>query len=338
MNNKEQEIFISVIIPTFNRIDVLKLCLNSILTQSVSSQNYEVIIVDDCSKDNTEEVCNRYVSEYHNVVYIRNQFNQGSATTRNNGIKISKGELLIFLDNDLIVNNDYIEQHIKIHRSYNFEKIAIVSNITYEPEFLKQSNFGQYIQSRAIGYRSQRNMKGVDINDLAGNFFAGGGSSCQKKYVIQNGMFNQTLKKYGLEDELFGYHFKKNGGKIIYQNDAKIIHYDKKISPRYWKVKYVEMGKYSLKELFEIEKEYFLMNNYNYLNSIDLSNDCIRVMTIKFLVSLFSVSFFRIPIEFYINKTDKVNFLKIELFYRYICVAWLKYGYNSKTEIESVVY
>jgi glycosyltransferase involved in cell wall biosynthesis len=338
MNDKVQEIFVSVIIPTYNRVDVLELCLNSILEQTLSSQNYEVIIVDDCSKDSTEEVCNRYSLEYNNVVYIRNQFNQGLATTRNNGIEISKGDMLIFLDNDLIVNNDYIEQHLTKHRSCNFEKIAIVSNITYKPEFLKQSNFGQYIQSRAIGYRSDEYMKGIDINDLSGNFFAGGGSSCLKKFVIENGKFNQSLKKYGLEDELFGFHFKKNGGRIIYHHDAKVIHYDNKISPMYWKLKYVEMGKYSLKELFEIEKEYFLQNNYNYLNNVDLSNDSFKDLFMKTMISFFSISFFRTPIEFYINKTDKISFLKINLLYRYICAAWLKCGYKSQTEIESVVY
>ena len=105
--------FISVIIPTYNRVDTLQKCLQHITNQSIGTDNYEVIIVDDCSTDTTPEFCSDYVSKNSNIVYERNEHNKGLASTRNVGIRLSKGDLFVFLDNDLLVNFDYLEWILK---------------------------------------------------------------------------------------------------------------------------------------------------------------------------------------------------------------------------------
>ncbi len=98
MNNS----LVSVIIPTYNRAYCIEKSLRSVLEQTYT--NIEVIIVDDCSKDNTEEVINNISDE--RIVYIKNETNLGAAGSRNRGAKFAKGKFLAFNDSDdLWLNN-----------------------------------------------------------------------------------------------------------------------------------------------------------------------------------------------------------------------------------------
>ena len=330
--------FISVIIPTYNRVDTLQKCLQHITDQSIGTDNFEVIVVDDCSSDSTPEFCRDYVSKNRNIVYERNDHNKGLATTRNVGIRLSKGDLFVFLDNDLLVNFDYLEWILKYYDDHKDEKVVIVSNITYQPEILSTTNFGTHIQSRAIGYRSQKNMIGLNYSDLPSNYFAGGGSSCKRENAYEIGLFEEGLKKYGSEDELFGYRLKEVGTKIIYCPEAKIIHYDSNILPQYWKVKYIELGRYSLKTLKEKEPALVENSLYNYLMPIDFKDYGIKSILFKSTIAFFGSKFFRLPIEKYIFATDRKKFFYCDILFRYITMAWIIEGFNSEKQIEKVEY
>lgn len=86
----------SVIIPTYNRLELLKRAINSVLNQTF--QEFEIIVVDDCSSDGTENwgISNKL----DNIVYIRNKTNKGLAFNRNYGADNSKYDFLVFLDDD----------------------------------------------------------------------------------------------------------------------------------------------------------------------------------------------------------------------------------------------
>ena len=74
--------FISVIIPTFNRAIILKECLHALSLQDLDQINYEVIVVDDGSKDNTKEIVESFKSKIVNIRYIH-QSNRGQGIARN---------------------------------------------------------------------------------------------------------------------------------------------------------------------------------------------------------------------------------------------------------------
>lgn len=87
---------ISIVIPTFNRAHLIKKAIESVLSQTF--EDFEIIIVDDGSTDNTSEIINNLQDERIN--YIKLEKNSGSCAARNKGIKISKGEWIAFLDSD----------------------------------------------------------------------------------------------------------------------------------------------------------------------------------------------------------------------------------------------
>lgn len=84
----------SIIIPTYNSADVVTRAIESVKKQSFT--DYEIIVIDDCSKDNTKEV----LSKYTNINYVRNEENLKAGGSRNKGLELAKGEYIIFLDAD----------------------------------------------------------------------------------------------------------------------------------------------------------------------------------------------------------------------------------------------
>lgn len=87
---------VSAIVPTYNRAHSIGKSINSILTQSY--QDFEIIVVDDCSTDNTEEIVKSFKNP--RIKYIQHQHNSGAAVARNTGIENSSGCYIAFLDSD----------------------------------------------------------------------------------------------------------------------------------------------------------------------------------------------------------------------------------------------
>ena len=94
----------SVIVPVYNVSNYIEKCLKSIFNQTF--KNYELIIINDGSTDDSEKKIKRLIKNRKNVIYI-NQKNQGLSMARNNGVKKAKGEYLLFVDSD-----DYIEKNL----------------------------------------------------------------------------------------------------------------------------------------------------------------------------------------------------------------------------------
>jgi glycosyltransferase involved in cell wall biosynthesis len=102
----------SIIIPTFNKLPRLKLCLQSINIQTIDKADLEIIIIDDGSDDGTVDYIKNYSTKYELKYYF--QKNKGRASARNKGIELADGHLLVFIDDDMIFNKNFISEHIKI--------------------------------------------------------------------------------------------------------------------------------------------------------------------------------------------------------------------------------
>ena len=96
MGNKED--LISVIIPVYNNENYIDKCLDSIIKQTY--HNIEIIVINDCSTDNVEEIIMKYKNIDDRIIYLKNNQNIGVGATRNIGISISKGKYIYFLDSD----------------------------------------------------------------------------------------------------------------------------------------------------------------------------------------------------------------------------------------------
>jgi len=96
---------ISVIIPVYNQERFIGRCLRSILNQSLPLADYEIIIIDDCSQDNSLIILDKYIDQIH---LIKHEENKGLPTALNTGIKAANGRFIIRLDSDDYVHNEYL--------------------------------------------------------------------------------------------------------------------------------------------------------------------------------------------------------------------------------------
>lgn len=96
---------ISIIIPIYNAGNYLRRCIDSVIDQEYS--NLEIILINDGSTDNSEEIMNEYKNKYPNLIKCYNKENTGVADTRNFGIEKASGEYIMFLDCD-----DYIDKSL----------------------------------------------------------------------------------------------------------------------------------------------------------------------------------------------------------------------------------
>ena len=101
---------VSVIIPTYNRAHLIKRAIQSVLNQTY--QDFEVIIVDDASTDNTEEVVKSFNDP--RIRYIRHEKNKGAAAARNTGIKTARGKYIAFQDSDDEWLPEKLEKQMKV--------------------------------------------------------------------------------------------------------------------------------------------------------------------------------------------------------------------------------
>ncbi len=96
---------ISVIVPAYNAEKYINKCIDSILNQTY--KDFELIIINDCSKDNTDKIIKKYKDS--RIKYIKNKENKGIGYNRNLGIKESKGEYICFIDSDDYIRKDFLE-------------------------------------------------------------------------------------------------------------------------------------------------------------------------------------------------------------------------------------
>ena len=118
---------VSIIMPSYNTAGYIGETINSVLKQSYS--NWELIIVDDCSPDNTDNVVESYLSDTR-IKYLKNKKNSGAAVSRNKALREAKGRWIAFLDSDDLWMPEKLEKQVKfmektgVHFSYtNYAEI-----------------------------------------------------------------------------------------------------------------------------------------------------------------------------------------------------------------------
>ena len=114
--------FVSVIIPTYNRGYRIKYCIDSILEQTFT--NYEIIVIDDNSSDNTWQIIKKINDE--RVKYFKLNKNHGAQYARNYGIKISKGEWITFLDSDDEWMSDKLEKQVNALKFKKYNSNVVI--------------------------------------------------------------------------------------------------------------------------------------------------------------------------------------------------------------------
>lgn len=157
-------ILLSLIVPIYNMETYLERCLDTILRQGLDEEEYEVILVNDGSTDNSKYICERYVANHHNFRLI-DQPNSGVAVARNTGIDAASGKFIGFVDSDdylldgglNIAFRKYADRDdidvIHFCSSYDFWDVRpIVDEVDYEGTTHNLLTMGGVASQHSAGY------------------------------------------------------------------------------------------------------------------------------------------------------------------------------------------
>lgn len=165
---------LSIVIPVYNSEDFIAKCLDAILNQETIF-DYEVICVNDGSKDRCGEILNQYQAKYPDRLVVFEQDNQGISAARNTGIELAHGEYIGFIDNDDTVTPDYIEQILNRAKETEADIVQCgYSNNTINGELLAEIKNGDYL----ITHQDTE----LFLNKVQGYIWSG----CLKKTLFTN--------------------------------------------------------------------------------------------------------------------------------------------------------
>ncbi|SFD26322.1 glycosyltransferase family 2 protein [Clostridium uliginosum] len=137
---------VSVIIPVYNSSKTIEKTIKSVLCQSYTC--FEIIIIDDCSTDNSFEIIENLSESDSRIILYRNQKNLGVAKTRNLGINMTKGEFISFLDSDDIWKSSKLEKQLE----YIKQKNAHICYTSYEMINNNETNCVVRVVPKEINY------------------------------------------------------------------------------------------------------------------------------------------------------------------------------------------
>lgn len=203
---------ISIIVPAYNRADEIDEFLFSFEKQTKS--NFEVIVVDDGSTDTTKQVIDSHSSNLDLRYFF--QQNKGPGMARNVGMEHARGELLVFIDSDCTVTENYIENLSRHLESEQFDAFGGPDNCRNDfPPFLKAIN---YSMTSFIGTGGTRGSKGKQLAKYYPRSFNMG----IKKEVFES-IGGMNSLRHG-QDMEFSNRIYNAGFKVVYFDDVKVYH------------------------------------------------------------------------------------------------------------------
>jgi glycosyltransferase involved in cell wall biosynthesis len=207
---------VSVVIPTRNRCALLDMTIEHIEAQTFPRDQYEVIVIDNDCTDDTRRVIEQRSRTYSNLK-AGFQEKPGAGPTRNTGLRLAKGELVVFIDDDVHAEPGLIQAHVDQHqRNPNVSVIGAVTipwGDTTEP-------FLRYLRDHRI-FNPYTPSKGpIDFS-----YYHTCNVSTPTDVLQKVGGFNEVFTIYGMEDIELGYRLEKAGSRMIFAPEAKAVHY-----------------------------------------------------------------------------------------------------------------
>lgn len=268
---------ISIIVPCYNSEMTIKKCINSIMNQTY--KNFEIICIDDCSKDRTFKILNEL--NIDKVVLIHNKENKGVSFSRNLGILKAKGKYICFIDSDDTIDKNYLETlYVNI---LNYDADISITSLNGEiiSDILKKEKYiSEYLLSNAVG--------GYVWNKM------------YKKELIRNITFREDIVMS--EDLVFNVEVAMSANKIVYIDKKLYFHAidnNESLSKSYLSDKKLSSIN-SYNRIFDLLDEKYLYNykiamykmlvrlkseNVNFIKEYtSIINNCIRERKLRKLV------------------------------------------------------
>ena len=205
---------ISVVIPTYNRLDTLRHVIPTLLAQDLPESSYELLVCDSNSTDGTCEYLAGVSADHPNVRHLPGSYS-GRAMARNAGIAAAQGEVVLFNDSDILASPDLLSRHLQHHRD---ERNIAVVGLEVQVKDLDDYAFKRdHPEARGFLHKPAR-------KELTWLYFLTGNASVRRADLLAVGSFDESFTGYGHEDLELGYRLRKAGIRILYESRAVNYH------------------------------------------------------------------------------------------------------------------
>ena len=258
---------LTAIICTYNRAKYVGPLLESIAANDLSKKEYEILLVDNNCTDNTREICETFAASHSDIVFrYVVEPEQGLSAARNKGIKEAKGEIIVYIDDDALVDSHYLRDYAEWFAAHP-ETMACGGPIeplyeTEEPKWM--TPYTRTLLTAWMNYGDQ-------VREYPKGRFPGGGNAAYRKSVFDKvGLFNTELGRKG--DSLMGAEEKDifdkmhaMGMQILYLPTPVLHHIipQKKLEKDYFDRWTLQIGQSERKRTLAISKEKYLRRLFN---------------------------------------------------------------------------
>ena len=209
--------FLSVVIPTYNRLPILRQCLEALERQRIAApiEAFEVVLVDDGSTDETVAWIG---ANQENLPHVRLilQDHGGPAEGRNRGVEAARGDVIVFIDSDLVVTESFLVCHARSLRAA-WERQGDRLSFTY----------GAVINTANFEAPTSEPHK---LNDLSWAYFATGNVAIDRELLLSAGLFDTSFRLYGWEDLELGERLRQMGVRLVRCPEAVGYHWHPPLS------------------------------------------------------------------------------------------------------------
>jgi GT2 family glycosyltransferase len=203
--------------PTYNRSDVLGRALRGLLDQSLPDFEYEVVVVDDGSTDDTRQVIAEVGAPPSRLRYFR-QENRGPAAARNYGVREARGEIILFTGDDCLADHRLLEEHLRTH--WKEGDVGVVGHVAWHPD-LKITGFMTFLEDGVqFGFKHIE-----DPEDAPYWAFYTSNCSLRKRRLEEAGGFDEDFAYAAFEDTELSYRLEQRGMRLVYRSEARTYHY-----------------------------------------------------------------------------------------------------------------
>ena len=212
-NSNNNKPLVSVIMPVYNAEKYLDRSISSVINQTYD--NLEILLIDDCSTDNSYNILKEYAKKDKRIKVFHNQENQHVSETRNVGIRNSTGKYLYFIDSDDFIDNDYIEHLVNTAEKENAD--VVVNPNIYIIKYQKKYNILKNINNQDKSFVNK-----YIIKKFSTVWYKLYKREIQEKYNI---FFDNTIKVG--EDGIFNIFFFSKSNNIIFISPNSFYYYNK---------------------------------------------------------------------------------------------------------------
>jgi glycosyltransferase involved in cell wall biosynthesis len=211
---------LSIVIPTRDRAALLLRVIEALLNQAADIENQiEIIIVDDGSTEDVETPLKDMAARrgQDGMIHYIHQSPKGPAAARNLGIREARGELVLFLGDDILASPGLLRAHVLTHtEEHPGKEFAVLGMADLAPEFL-QTPFAEWW--RHWNFRYWLLLEEKRLPDYS--FFYTNNLSLKRDFLLQHGMFDESFRYAAYEDGELGARLIKQGLQLVFRPEAK---------------------------------------------------------------------------------------------------------------------